>query len=43
MEPDAADRLAVSLPWLDEVAETMLAASEPILGPDAPRELKDAL
>ncbi len=43
MEPDTADRLAASMPWLDGAAETLIAATEPILGEDAPRGLKDAL
>lgn len=43
MEPDTADRLATSMPWLDGAAGTLLAATEPILGEDAPRALKDAL
>lgn len=43
MEPDTADRLATSMPWLDGAADALLAATEPILGEDAPRALKDAL
>ena len=43
MEPDVADRLAAGMPWLDGPAGMLRTVSEPILGPEAPHGLKDAL
>lgn len=36
-------RLSASAPWLDKPASILKQVSEPVLGPDAPDSLKDAL
>jgi nitrite reductase/ring-hydroxylating ferredoxin subunit/uncharacterized membrane protein len=43
MEPDLSERITESLPWLDDAADSMRQAFEPVLGQDAPRGLRDAL
>ncbi len=37
------EHLVTALPWLDDVAETMHAAWNPLFGPDGPATIKDAL
>ena len=43
MEPDFVERLTESLPWLDDAAERMQEAFEPVVGQSAPRQLRDIL
>jgi len=43
MEPDLAERITESLPWLDAAADRMQEAFEPVVGQSAPRALRDAL
>ncbi|MGI8477494.1 MAG: Rieske 2Fe-2S domain-containing protein [Thermomicrobiales bacterium] len=43
MGPRVSDLISESSPWLDGVAAALKQAYAPILGPDAPRGLKDAL
>ena len=39
----ALSRLSESMPWLDKAAETLKSISEPLVGPEAPRSLRNAL
>jgi len=43
MEPDLAERITESLPWLDDAAAKMQQAFEPVVGQSAPQTLRDAL
>lgn len=43
VEHDLAERIAASLPWLDETADSMRQVMEPVVGQSSPREVRDAL
>jgi nitrite reductase/ring-hydroxylating ferredoxin subunit/uncharacterized membrane protein len=40
---NVSEHLVAELPWLDDVAKRMHAAWDPLLGPDGPADIKDAL
>lgn len=43
MDPDLSDRIAASMPWLEEVSARIRETLDPVLGQDGPRAVRDAL
>lgn len=43
MAQTLADRVIESMPWLDDAAEAVQGALNPVLGPQGPKEVQDAL
>ena len=43
MAEKLSDRMVDAMPWLDTLADTVQQALAPVLGPEGPKELQDAL